>query len=98
MDVTPKVGMGVTVLHWTDRTPGTISRVSPSGKTFWYRNDDAKRIDNNGESESQEYEFFPVPEAPENKVQRRRKDGRWRDEIGHVISVGDRSKYRDPSF
>ena len=95
-DVVPKPGMGITIIMWTDRHAGTITRVSPSGKTFWYREDRATRIDGNGMSESQEYTFETVTEGPE-RCARRCKDGQWRD-CGTKIVLGYRSEYRDFSF
>lgn len=93
---TPEVGMGVTLLLWTDRHAGTITRVSPSGKTFWFREDTAKRTDTNGMSESQTYEFTPNPDATE-RCARLTKSGAYKS-AGTRIRVGSRSKYHDFSF
>lgn len=93
---TPEVGMGVTVLHWTDRSAGTVSRVSQSGKTFWFRADRAMRVDSNGMSELQAYRYEPQPDAPEQAA-RRTKDGAWKSASGQV-RVGERMAYRDYTF
>ena len=93
----PEVGMGVTILSWTDRHAGTISRVSASGKTFWYRDDDAERVDANGMSECQEYEYTPRPDISEAKVTLR-KDGRWKEQGGRTVQLGSRRAYHDYSF
>jgi hypothetical protein len=91
----PTVGMGVTVVMWTDRYPGTIVRVSPSGKTFQYQEDKATRTDSNGMSESQTYRFEPNPAATV-RTARLTKSG-WKDK-GTRIAVGVRSRYYDFSF
>jgi hypothetical protein len=106
--VVPVVGMGVTVIGWTDRHAGTITRVSPSKKTIWYKRDKATRIDKNGMTDSgQKYEFSPDPTAKEETaraVKRHvRLDGVEMDAIffmhhGQKILVGQRSEYYDFSF
>lgn len=94
----PAVGMGVTVLMWTDRHAGTITRVSESGKTFWFREDTAIRTDGNGMSESQTYRYEPNPNANERRA-RIRKDGSWREsKTGTRLRLGSRSAYHDFSF
>ena len=55
----PKVGMGATVLHWSDRSAGTIIKVTKN--TFVVQEDKATRTDDNGMSESQSYDFVPDP-------------------------------------
>jgi hypothetical protein len=93
----PEVGMGVTLLHWTDRSAGTITRVSPSGKTFWFKVDRAIRTDTNGMSESQQYRFEPDPAAPE-QVARLTKNGGYKTTGGPRLRLGQRSAYHDFSF
>lgn len=93
----PKVGDGITLYHYSDRSPGTITRVSPSGKTFWYKPDIATRIDGNGMSESQEYTFKTDETASESPV-RLTKNG-WRCSVnGCSVGIGRREKYHDFSF
>jgi hypothetical protein len=92
----PTVGMGVTILMWTDRHAGTITRISASGKTFWFKQDRAIRTDTNGMSESQMYRFEPDPSARERSA-RLTKSGAWKDH-GTQIRVGDRNEYHDFSF
>ena len=91
----PVVGMGVTLLHWTDRSAGTITRVAPSGKTFWFREDRAIRTDSNGMSEMQSYRHEPDPNSRERRA--RLRSGAWKSE-GTRIRVGDRNTYHDFSF
>lgn len=99
---TPEVGMGVTFLSYTDRSPGTIASVSKSGKTITVRPDAYRRTDSNGMSESQTYEFTPQPDAPESTYTLR-KNGSWVREGqpmkgGSRIAIGYRDAYYDFSF
>ncbi len=91
---TPAVGMGATILMWTDSHAATITRVSPSGKSFWMVQDVATRTDKNGMSECQDYAFTPGT-GPEIMV-RQTKRG-WKCNRGGV-RVGDRREYHDYSF
>ena len=91
----PEVGMGATLLLWTDTHAYTISRVSKSGKTFWMKRDKAIRTDSNGMSESQDYRYEPQPDAPERPV-RMTKRG-WMSN-GQFVRVGIRDEYYDYSF
>ena len=92
----PEVGMGCTEIMWSDRNPCTIVAVSKSGKSFDFTYDDYKRIDKNGFSEDQTYEYTPRPDAPRNRA-RLCKDGRYKCH-GVTIRVGIREKYDDPYF
>ena len=40
----PEVGGGVSVHGWTDVDPGTITRVHPSGRRFWFTMDECKLL------------------------------------------------------
>lgn len=93
----PQVGMGLTVMHYTDRSAGTITRISKTGKTFWYKADRAIRIDQNGVSESQKYDYQFQPDVKEIAC-RRRKSGQWYDRFGHKVCLGYRQAYFDFSF
>lgn len=88
----PEVGMPATVLHWTDRTAGTVIRVSPSGKTIDVQADTATRIDRNGMSEAQSYTFARNPQGRVFTF-RLGRDGRWRG-----VVLGERAQYHDFSF
>lgn len=94
----PEVGMGITLLMWTDRKAGTITRVSSSGKTFWFRADKAIRTDNNGMSEDQHYRYEPDPEAGESVARLGHKSGAWKSKGGAQVRLGDRDAYHDYSF
>ncbi len=56
-----EVGMGATIIHYSDRTPCTVIRVSETGKTCWIQEDTYTRADTNGMSESQTYTYAANP-------------------------------------
>lgn len=91
----PEVGMGATILSWTDRHPATIVKVT---KTQVHVQEDlAKRIDDRGYyTEDQDYEYVPNPEAY-IQVFRFTKKG-LKNKNGNHLSIGRREKYVDPSF
>jgi hypothetical protein len=93
----PTVGAGVTELSYTDRRPGTISRVSASGKTFWYRDDRVAVVGEANPYGRQEWEIARDDSAPETKVTLR-KDGVWRNEFGRAVLVGVREMHYDYNF
>lgn len=108
----PYVGMGATLLGWTDRYPATIVQVckSKTGEVIEIavQEDDAKRVDSNGMSEAQEYEFTPNPNGTGYRFKKDRK-GMWREirmgEKGRMVftggrglRIGERDKYYDFSF
>lgn len=93
----PTVGMGATIIHWTDRSPATVVRISKSGKTCWIKADKAERVDSNGMSEAQEYTYTPHPEGKEIRVFKR-KCGQWFTKGGEKVGLGRREKYHDYSF
>lgn len=95
--VTPEVGMGVTLCMWSDRHPYTVVKVL-SNRRIVVQEDNYKRIDDNGMSECQKYEYTPNPEASEVIVTLR-KNGQWKEMGGRsVFSLGFREKYHDFSF
>lgn len=95
----PEIGMGATVKLYTDRHAATICGIV--GKQIWVRRDIAKRIDENGMSDNQVYEFITDPVAPVEKFSLR-KDGRYvkvrHSHAGPQLWVGIRSHYRDFSY
>jgi hypothetical protein len=103
----PTVGMGVTMLSWTDRDAGTIVEVNMKRRYIAVVEDNAKRLDNNGISEGQEYEFTPNPDGYVYYY-RKDKKGQWRkcyyNENKRLVFgnggliVGRREKYYDFSF
>jgi hypothetical protein len=106
----PEIGMGATMLSWTDRNPATIVTVFSKGKTQYVgvNEDDAVRTDSNGYSESQTYEFSFNPHVF-IQYYRKTSKGTWEGcyinpETGRFVkgngslSIGQRGKYWDPSF
>ena len=97
----PKVGMGATELMWTDRRPCTIIEVR-SATCIVVQADHAQRIDANGMSDMQNYEYTLNPNAPTTVVTRR-KNGAWVCKgqpmrSGRRYAIGHREKYHDFSF
>lgn len=109
----PVAGMGVTMLAWTDRYPGTVFRVFKIGKAvaIEVREDDYRRIDKNGLSEDQDYEF-KVNVNGCRRYFRQDADGYWVEchknpdtgrwngprGTGKGLRLGQRGAYYDPSF
>ena len=100
----PEVGMGITYGAGSDRYVGTIHKVSPDGKTFWFTDDHCK---NTAVFPDQEWEMTPRPETDTDKmsmvkmVARGKKKGAWTiggKADGTRVSVGVRNKYCDPHF
>ena len=104
----PEVGMGATMLGWTDRYPGTV--IAWDGKVLTVQGDTATRTDSNGMSESQEYDYTPDPSGSLTRFKRDRQ-GMWREvhtsEKGRLVFcegggngliLGRREKYYDFSF
>jgi hypothetical protein len=92
---TPEVGMGCTILKWSDRVAATIIKVT--AKTIDVQEDLATRIDNNGMSESQRYTYERDPKGT-IRVFRLTKNG-WRlSGGGWGLGIGYRQSYHDYSF
>lgn len=91
----PEVGMGATLVMWTDTHAYTITRVSKSGKSFWMKRDKAIRTDDYGMSDCQEYRYEPQPDAMEEPVRMTKRGWMSR---GHLVRVGIRDEYYDYSF
>jgi len=107
----PAVGMGATILCWTDRHAATITKVWRSSKKgplyLIVKEDKATRTDTNGMSESQQYSYEPDPRGQEHYY-RQRKDGSWQSmrfngaryvvAEGNGLRIGERDHYHDFSF
>ncbi len=105
----PYVGMPATLLLWTDRNPATVVEVNMDKRYIVVQEDDARRIDSNGMSESQEYEYTRNPNAP-RKIFRKNKKGQWVEHYlnpetnrlvqsrGAGLMLGRRNMYYDFSF
>lgn len=83
---TPVVGMGVTELQYTDRAPYEVIEVI-NEKKIRVRELGFKRIDSNGMSDCQDYEFFSKPDGEVKTLVLR--NGRWRDLLKEERYLGD---------
>ena len=101
-----EVGTGATILKWTDRDAATVVEVVryKSGSRIgqisgvYVTTDKAVRVDSNGMSESQQYEFTTQWDA-ERVLFTRRGDGRFVQAGGtSALRIGSRDKYYDFSF
>lgn len=98
--IVPTVGMGATYSVGSDRYAFTVIRIlSPTRIVL--QQDNYKRTDNNGLSESQEYEYTPNPDGRVVTVSLRKGD-KWV-EVGMPKQssgywLGKRRTYLDPSF
>lgn len=96
---TPAVGMGATILMWSDRRAGTI--IACSDSEFTVQADNVRRADKNGISENQEYEYSPNPNGIRyvfKKVSKGCAKGQWREngsEAGQGVLIGHRDHYHD---
>lgn len=105
---TPEVGMGATVLMWTDRKAGTIVSLeyfkggAKKGqiKSFTVREDVATRTDANGMSECQSYTYSPSPEGEGCEWTFKMTKAGWREgnARGTAVGLGYRQTYHDFSF
>ncbi|MDC7784788.1 hypothetical protein PQJ75_00785 [Rhodoplanes sp. TEM] len=109
---TPEVGMGATVLSWTDRYAATIYEVEKSGRAVLVRvsRDTAKVVSGSAHDGSAEYAFTPNAQGTKATF-RQRKDGTWeevywnretrrwkRHDGGSGLLIGRCEEHRDPSF
>lgn len=108
------VGMGVTLLGWTDRNAGTITKVTEIGgskKIALYIEivqDKAVLISGSIASESQEYQYSAGNGAPcmfrqlhsgaWEEVRLNPDTGKFNKTNGKGLRIGERDTYRDPSF
>lgn len=106
-----KAGTPATILSWSDRAPATVFRVFKVGSSTIVetRDDLYKRIDNNGMSESQEYEYkiningsqsyWKIDKNGDvSRVYLKRETGRWVKAKSGSIAFGRREKYHDFTF
>lgn len=98
----PEVGMGATLMLYSDRHAYTVRRVekSKSGKTvtIYVSRDKATRTDDHGMSESQTYEYETVEDAPQAKFVSRSGKPFRQYASGPILAVGGRDEYYDFSF
>lgn len=107
--VMPLIGEAATMLGWSDRYPGTVVEVFKKGKFEYFvvQMDNAKRLDKNGFSESQEYEYSPNPKGAKYTFRVRngvtedvylKENGRYVKGSGRRVRIGTREMYWDPCF
>ena len=87
----PVVGMGVTLLGWTDRYAGTIVEVTPitKGRVLVHvTRDDSKVVAGSAHDGSAEYEFVSRPDGARDTF-RREEDGTWQQVYRQVLEWDD---------
>ena len=99
-----KVGDGATMVYYSDRHACTIIEIADNGSYIKVQKDKATRIDNNGMSDCQDYEFERDPKGAVYTFKRTRKDksvytgnGKYYD-WDVKLSFGARIEYYDYSF
>ena len=105
----PEVGTGATICIWTDRYPATVFRTFAVGKAVIVetRDDKAERVDDNGISEAQKYEYKIDVLGTKHHWRVSSKgiehvylgeSGRWK-KVGSLgVRFGVREKFHDYSF
>lgn len=106
----PHVGMGATLLSYTDRSPATVIKVYDVRGVVYIdvQTDTYRRIDSNGMSEMQEYDYTPNP-AGYIQTFRKTTDGFWQgcyknsatgryNKRDGGLRLGARERYHDFSF
>lgn len=96
--VTPEVGMGCTICMYSDRHAATIVRISPSGKTLYVQQDDAKVVKGSAHDGSAEYEYTRNPNYRERAFRWTKRGWREGGANGTGLLVGRRDEYYDPHF
>ena len=93
---TPTVGMGATILHWTDRTACTVVEVALTKagkvKAVTVQEDTSDRADSNGMSDAQSYTYRANLEGA-LRTFRAGRDGGFKG-----LLLGHRATYHDYSF
>lgn len=101
----PQVGDGATIMHWTDRSAGTVISVDTAKNVVVVQEDTAtlkEGCDTYGGS--QDYDYSPNPNGPTytfKPVSRGHRKGQMREggrKDGYSVVFGRRDKHRDPSF
>lgn len=106
----PEVGMGATILMWTDRRAATITKVYPGKLTLIEVTHDYATVTSGSSFDgSAVYDYKPNPSGQKdhfrreangqwNPVRYNEATGRWNKTSGHGLKIGVREEYRDPSF
>lgn len=105
---TPVVGMGATILQWSDRTAGTV--IAITNGIVSVQEDNAVRTDGNGMSDSQSYEYTANPDGYVRNYRFNKRTGNWNEVVVNPVSgrwvkqgdqgiiFGRRNQYYDFSF
>lgn len=105
----PTVGMGATLLHWTDRDPATIIEVFKIGDcpAITVQEDTYKVVKGTPYDGTAEYEYSPDPNGRKSTYRFRKNrweevfkgdTGRWKITGGSGLRIGERDRHYDPSF
>ena len=106
----PEVGMGATLLYWSDRHAATVTGYDEVKQIITVQEDHAKRIDKRGMCESQDYEYTRNPDGQfynfqwcKKKLRWRQvrmnpETGRWNKINGIDLQIGYRNEYYDFSL
>lgn len=102
-----EIGMGATLLGWTDRHAATIVGI---GQIITVKQDNAKVVKGSVQNGSAEYEYSPNPDGARYHF-KKDKHGRWKSvqfnpetkrwnkvDSGYGLSIGRREEYYDPHF
>jgi hypothetical protein len=109
---TPEVGMGATLLLWTDRHAATIVAIHDARPGRWIievQTDYAKVVEGSTFDGSARYEYFRDPEGTTKcfrfdsrrgwrRVVWNAGTGRWNFRGGDGLKIGVRDEHRDPHF
>jgi hypothetical protein len=103
----PQIGMGATICMHSDRHAGTVIGIDQPKKMVIIQRDKAKRTDNWGMSDSQEYSYTPDSEGA-TYIFKFGKDNRWHEYLtnretfrlnkvkgGCGLILGDRDEHYD---
>lgn len=103
----PRIGMGATLLGWTDRYAGTITDLT--GGILTVQEDRATRTDTNGASDDQAYSYECNPNGALHHFEQRGEEWvpvQWNDRTrrwnkhpsGYPVKVGVRDQFYDFSY
>ena len=96
-----EIGMGATVLFYTDRAAATVVSISSSGKRVGIKYDKATRTDNNGMSDAQSYSY-ERGDGPTIYFTKRKNGAFVREgdnmRTGQKVLIGLRDHYHDYSY
>lgn len=102
---TPEVGMGATIAMWSDRYAATIVEVvrfktgqrAGQVKTVVVQRDHVKRVDTNGMSDAQNYQYSPNTQAARQAFNVNSK-GQFNSKGGDKLIIGVRDEHYDYTF